>query len=252
MDTRCGRSTIQRLVLWSADRTLVDVGRVAREAYAQAFEQVVGKPMARVAPMTGRTDSEVIFETLALHGIEPTDHHLPEFSEALAAAFAARKDAIKKYGRVLPGAKEAVTALKKRRDAVQTVLTGTIEPNARLTLATLGLGRALDLDVGGYGSENFPKSSLLQVAQARAAEKYSATFDQSSTVLITESPRDVQAARIGGAIVIGVVSGVSTEAELHDMGADLVLDDLHDTTTLVNSIDQLTDPTNGSPAAGSS
>ena len=235
-------ATIHRLVLWSIDRTLIDVGRVTRDAYAEAFQRVTGRPLVRLAPSAGRTDSEIIFETLALNGVDPTDHHLPEFVQALAEAFAHRTDRLVTHGRLLPGAEEALAALQRVPGVVQTVLTGNIKPNAIAKLAAFGLDAYLDVEVGGYGSENYPLGTLLQVARRRAADKHRASFDESTTVLVTDTTREGSAGRIGGAAVIGVATGGSTEADLRGAGADVALSGLQDTAAVVRSVQELAVP----------
>src|SRR3954451_13634898 len=100
--------TSQRLVLWNIDHTLVDVGRVTREAYADAFRKVTGRPLVTLAPVAGRTESEIIFETLAFNDVITDDDHLPRFMSALAEAFWARRQDVRAHGRVLPGAREAL------------------------------------------------------------------------------------------------------------------------------------------------
>lgn len=235
-------ATIHRLVLWSIDRTLVDVGRITRDAYAEAFQLVTGRPLVSLAPATGRNDSEVIFETLARNGVDPTDHHLPEFTRALAQSFARRADRLSTAGRLLPGARETLAALYDVPGVVQTVLTGNIRPNAVAKLSAFGLDRYLDVEIGGYGSENFPLGTLLQVARGRAADRYAASFDESTTVFVTDSEREASAGRIGGAAVIGVASGPSTGADLRGAGADVVFPGLHDTAAVVRSVEELAVP----------
>ena len=68
------------------------------------------------------------------------------------------------------------------------------------------------------------------------------TFDESATVYIADSPRDVDAARIGGAKSLAVASGRASAAELRDAGADAVLPDLTDTAGLTALIVRLTEP----------
>src|SRR4051794_27531719 len=167
-----------RLVLWNVDHTLVDVGRVTREAYAEAFERVTGRPLVRLAPTAGRTESEIIFETLAFNDIVTDDDHLPRFMDALAQAFAARRQQVKMVGRVLPGAREALSAVRRLPGAVQSVITGSIQPNAIVKLTELGLDRYLDFEIGGYGSETYPKGALIELARTRGARKYGAPFSE--------------------------------------------------------------------------
>ncbi|MEV5408027.1 haloacid dehalogenase-like hydrolase [Thermopolyspora sp. NPDC052614] len=236
------RPPINRLVLWNIDLTLVDVTIVIRDAYAEAFRRVTGRPLVKLAPALGRPDSEVIFETLALNGVVAEDDHLPRFIEALAAAFADRRDRLAVQGRQMPGAKDALAAVARLDGVVQSVLTGTIRSNAVLKLKAFGLDRHIDFEIGGYGEEVYPKATLLQVAQTRAAARYGSPFTSATTVLIGDSARDVQAARIGGAAMIAVASGRATAAELAEAGADLVLPDLSNPSEVVAAVARLTTP----------
>jgi phosphoglycolate phosphatase len=244
---------IHRLVLWNIDLTLVDVGQVTREAFAAAFPQVTGRPLVRLAPMAGKPESEIFFESLAMNSTDRGDADqsaalLARFNEALAAAFAARRGLLAERGRLLPGAREAVQALAAARNVVQTVLTGTIRPNAIEKLRAFGLDRFIDVEVGGYGSEAYPKGTLLMLARGRAADKYGVRFGENSTVYIADSPRDVEAARVGGARVIAVAGGRSTTTELRESGADRVLADLSDTSAVMRAIGQLTSVPRTRPA----
>ncbi|MCG5218472.1 haloacid dehalogenase-like hydrolase [Streptosporangium soli] len=236
---------MNRLVLWNVDLTLVDVTIITRAAYAEAFRQVTGRPLVKLVPAMGRPDSEIIFETLAINGIPSEDDHLPRFIDELVTAFAAHRKRIGKEGRPMPGAKDALKAVARLDGVVQTVLTGTIKGNAVIKLGAFGLEKWIDFEVGGYGEEVYPKATLLQVAQGRAKQKYGHAFSAADTVLIGDSARDVQAARIGGAGMIAVASGRSTEAELREAGADIVLRDLSYASEVVGAITQLT---GGKPA----
>ncbi|AAZ56515.1 hypothetical protein JCM3263A_25910 [Thermobifida fusca] len=228
---------ISRLVLWNIDLTLVDVAQVTRAAYAEAFEKVTGVPLVYLAPTAGRTDSELFFDFLARNDVDDTDETLlPRFTKELGEAFARHSDQLAVRGRMMPGALDALNAVMRLPDTVQTVVTGTIRSNAKAKLAAFGLDSCLDLSIGGYGSENYPKASLIQFTRMRAEEAYGRAFPESQTVYITESVRDVEAARIGRVQPIAVVSGSSTESQLRAAGAEHILDDLTDPAALVAAI----------------
>ena len=237
-----------RLVLWNIGLTLLDVARVNRAAYAEAFRAVTGRPLVQVPQMAGRTDSEIFFEALAVNAAGPRpgdpagEELLGSFASQLAAAFHARRDLLAKQGRLMPGAREAVIAVWRLPGLVQTVLTGAIRPNAIEVLRAFGLDRYFDTEIGGYGSEVYPKGAMLLNARSRAAERYGADFTEQTTVYIADSTRDAEAARIGGARAIGVASGRSSAGELRDAGADVVLDDLADAAAVVAAVDRLTAP----------
>ncbi|HEX2313051.1 MAG TPA: haloacid dehalogenase-like hydrolase, partial [Thermomonospora sp.] len=147
----------------------------------------------------------------------------------------------------------ALAALARRRGCVQSVLTGSIRPNAELKLAEFGLDSHLDTEVGGYEDGVYSKAALLEVARRRASEKYGVAFDESAawqpgdargvTVYVADSPRDVQAATIARAPALAVATGSATEAELRAAGAAVVLPTLADTDAVLRAIDHLTSGT---------
>jgi len=231
-------------VLWNIDLTLVDVTRVSRGAYADAFRRVTGRPLVALPKTAGRTDSEIFFEALAVNadGSAGGQDLLASYTRELEAAFAARLDQLGAQGRVLPGAQEAVAAVAGLPGVVQSVLTGTIRPNAMAKLRAFGLDQFFDVEIGGYGSEVYPMGALLLRSRGRASEKYRTDIGADATVYIADSGRDVEAARMGGARSVAVASGRSTAGELRDAGADVVLGDLTDTEAVVRTVDHLTSP----------
>ena len=232
-------------MLWNIDLTLLDAGRVTRAAYVDSFREVTGRPLVRLPQLAGRSESEIFFDAVELNEAASAgagEELLGRFTKALAAAFGARRDLLREQGRLLPGAAEAVAAVGRLPGVVQTVLTGSIRPNALEKLRAFGLEPFLDTGIGGYGSEVYPKGALLLATRGRAAEKYGTVFTEDSTVYIADSARDVAAARTGGARSVAVASGRASAGELRGAGADLVLPDLSDTAAVVTAVDQLTVP----------
>jgi phosphoglycolate phosphatase len=230
--------------LWNLDLTLIDVGKVARDAFADAFRKVTGRSLAALPQLVGRSDTEIFFESLYLNDVPPGAAEDPEllarYCQALETAFAQRQEDLVRYGRLLPGAGAAVAAVAELPGVVQTVLTGTIKPNAVGKLRAFGLDGALDLEIGGYGSDAYPRGSLLMRVRHQASEKYRAPVENVPAVYIADSERDIEAAAVGGARCIAVATGRATIAELRDAGADLVLSDLADTGQALSAIDRLT------------
>jgi phosphoglycolate phosphatase-like HAD superfamily hydrolase len=224
----------------------VDVVRVSREAYAEAFRSVTGRPLVALPQQVGRSDSEIFFESLALNDA-PVDSSAAGGQELLArylyeleSAFSARRDLLTRNGRLLPGARQAVQATAELPGVVQSVLTGTIRPNAADKLRAFGLADFFDLDIGGYGSDVYPKGSQLLRSRTQAEEKHGVRIADPATVYIADSARDVEAAAVAGVRCIAVASGRSTAGELRGAGADVVLADLSDTGEVVEVVDRLT------------
>jgi phosphoglycolate phosphatase-like HAD superfamily hydrolase len=214
----------RRLVLWDVDGTLVQAGEVGRDIFTEAFQAVLGRApdqvTAKALAMAGRTDPEIALEFLAAHDVAEGASHLPAFSEAAV---------IRERGRALPGAREALSALGRADGVVQSLLTGNVQPNALLKLASFELDGYLDFDVGGFGSDHHHRPSLVEVARAKAERKYGTAFEGTATVLVGDTPLDVAAGRAGGARVVAVATGPYRFEELEATDADAVLEDLRDT-----------------------
>ena len=111
---------------------------------------------------------------------------------------------------------------------MQSLLTGNVQPNALLKLASFELDGYLDFDVGGFGSDHHHRPSLVEVARTKAERKYGTAFDGTATVLVGDTPLDVAAGRAGGARVVAVATGPYGPTSSRT-GADVVLEDLRDT-----------------------
>ena len=231
---------ISRLVLWNIDLTLLDVGRVMRAAYAEAFEKVTGEPLVYLTSTAGRTDSEMFFEFCARNyvDIEPDVDTLSQFLTTLEAAFETRVGELVAKGRVMPGAAASLAAVASMPDTVQTVVSGSPRAVATAKLVAFGLDTHINLALGGYGSVNYPKSTLIQSIRLHAAE--GGVIPDSSTVLITDNAPDVRAALIGGAVPVGVLNGPATEGQLREAGAGVILPDLADPRAVMSAVQQAT------------
>ena len=217
------------LVLWDIDGTLVDAAGHGARAFEDAYEAVLGRPFTGSVPFAGHTDRQIA--TAMLDG---STEHLPGVLEELVPALERRRDAIRSEGRPHEGAAEAVAALAGEEGVVQSVLTGNLEANAAVKLSAFGLERELDLEVGGYGSDPHEgRSDLVEVARARAREKYG---EPTEIVLVGDTPLDVRAGREAGVRVVGVADASYSMRDLAD--ADVVLPDLCDTQALVRAVIQ--------------
>jgi phosphoglycolate phosphatase-like HAD superfamily hydrolase len=140
-------------VLWDIDYTLLHVGGMSSEVFAEAFSSATGRAMDRLADLPGKTDRAIITETLELNGETATSALVDRFADALADGFGARAGAIRATGHLFPGAAEALRALAGRPDIVQSVLTGNMRSIAEIKLAAFDVGRYVDFAAGAYGMD---------------------------------------------------------------------------------------------------
>jgi phosphoglycolate phosphatase len=271
---RYGRVVRGWLVLWDVDHTLLDAGGAGIALLRQAFTEMFGVEFPRTPQLAGRTDRAIAMEILTRSGLPDPPSQLAAF-QGLVAGLAPQLGAlIRGGGRVLPGAAEALAALDRlaRGDdppepparnrlhrehppgappvaglaragdpvepgrLVQSVLTGNMQATALVKLAALGLDRYLDLRVGAYGDAHEVRADLVPLARANAAAAYAADFGGDATVLVGDTPLDVEAARVNGARAVAVASGSFSVADLTAAGAHAVLPDLTDTAAVLAAI----------------
>jgi phosphoglycolate phosphatase len=224
------------LILWDIDHTLIDNRGVNKQTYALAFEMLTGQRAEHAARTEGRTEPEIMQNMLLAHGIDPTPDYVSRLPAVLESATLLRASELRDRGCELPGARKALIELQRSPEIVQSVLTGNIKPNAITKLSVFGLESLVDFEVGGYGSDNDVRANLVGFAQQRATVKYGVRFHKTNTILIGDTPRDVQAGRSGGARVIAVASGADGEDALRAEGADIVLPDLANTDAVVRAV----------------
>ena len=224
------------LVLWDIDHTLIETRGVGGEIYAEAFRAVTGHPLDQMPALSGRTEPVIFREALKAHGIADSENLYSQFADEQARGYAAHADELRRRGRALPGAADALRALADRLDVIQSILTGNTRPAAEIKLRTFGLDRYLDLDVGAYGTDDDARANLVKIARQHAEETHDVRFDPASTVLIGDTPNDVAAARDGGARIIAVATGSDSAEDLASAGADTVLEDLTQTDDLLTAI----------------
>lgn len=220
------------LVLWDIDHTLIKTGGVGRELFAAAFEKATGVPMRHMDAPAGRTEAVIFRETATQHGVNDPDKLFPLFAKALTDEHERRIDDLRQRGRALPGAEHALTVIASQPHIAQGVLTGNVHGAAVVKLRAFGLEPLVDLTISAFAEDGETRPELIKAARDRAAQRYGTTFDGVSTVLIGDTPNDVQGAHATHAASIAVASGKFTADQLRDAGASTVVADLTDPVAL--------------------
>lgn len=225
------------LVLWDVDFTLVQAPGVGRRLYRLAFTELYGRDLPAVAAeadMAGRTDRAIALDVLRLAGIPDPAAEVSRFEAALTRLAPGLAEYVTAKALALPGAADALAALSPL--AHQSLLTGNVRAMAEIKLAPLGLTEHLDLDAGAYGDEHAIRGELVDLARTRAAAAYGMDFGGAATVLVGDTPLDVEAALSAGARAVAVATGRFGFAELAASGAHAVLPDLSDTAQVLTAV----------------
>lgn len=200
-----------RLVLFDIDGTLITDRGAARDAFADALEAVYGYD-GDLSPydFSGRTDPQIARWVLRDHGF--TDDAIDEAMPRLWTVYleGLGRNATADRVRALPGMRELVAELHDHRDAVLALLTGNIEPGARLKLAPAALNDYFAF--GAFGSDSADRTQLPPVAVERASAHSGHRFTGADVVIIGDSIYDVRCGVPYDATTIAVASG-KTRAE---------------------------------------
>jgi phosphoglycolate phosphatase-like HAD superfamily hydrolase len=225
-----------RVVLWDIDHTLIESRGLGREIYERVFPTVTGHPLRELATVHGRTELDIIHNTLELHDLEPTEQAINELATALADGYRAALHELTARGRVLPGVWQALDALRAEPGIQQSVLTGNTTEVARIKVEAFGLDRYLDLSIGAYGDDHRDRAELVTIARKRATHQLGTPIPAAQVVLIGDTPSDVNAALTAGTQIIAVASGKYTVEDLRTAGAETAFENLTDLPRLLRTV----------------
>lgn len=212
----------RRLVLFDIDGTLITDDGAAREAFAEALTDVYDfHGDVRRYDFSGRTDPQIARMILADDGWSEFD------VDALLPAL--WQHYLGGLTRNAPGRVRALAGVRELLDAVHAddrmtvgLLTGNIEPGARLKLGAVTLNDFFPF--GAFGSDSAQRENLPPIAVDRAALATGHTFSGSDVVIIGDSIYDVRCGVPHGATTIAIASGKTAAERLKAENPDHFFD----------------------------
>jgi phosphoglycolate phosphatase len=213
---RWQHGAVTNYILWDVDGTLVRNGKDAGNLYHEAIELAVGHAIAVRLPNThGKTDGQILRESLAAHGLPEELHasasvHLDELSRLRHESGNHRE--------LCPGAAEALAATAAA-GWTNALLTGNSRNRSRFKVTGAGLdATAFDWEHSYFGHETPVRSDLTIAARSE--------HPGDALVIIGDTPGDDVAATAAGIPFIAVATGVYPSEDLEQTDAILVVDDL--------------------------
>ena len=222
------------LVLFDIDGTLVSVGRVARDSFGDALVAVYGYQgdLGRY-DFSGLTDPQIA--TMILRDFGLADDAIEARLLALWQHYLGELEhSVPGRARVLPGILELVQALAADERVVLALLTGNIEPGARLKLGAAGLNDYFPF--GAFGSDSARREELPPIAVARAAARGGHAFRGRDVVIIGDSIFDVRCGVPHGALTVAIASGKTSRARLAAENPDYLFDSAEEHEALMRAI----------------
>jgi phosphoglycolate phosphatase len=217
-----------QVILFDIDGTLIDSGEAGSRSLNFSFAELFSIRNAfHDIGMAGKTDTEIIREGMQKHGISAESNFEVFISTYLGYL---RKEINNKRKHVKPGIYELLEELTAIRDIQLGLLTGNIESGARIKLEPFDLNKYFP--TGAFGSDDEDRNKLLPIALSRFEERCRRKIRVNESVIVGDTPRDVQCAKIYGARSLGVATGPHSIDELKEAGADYVMKDLSSYETL--------------------
>jgi phosphoglycolate phosphatase len=227
---------VKRLVLFDIDETILSSDGSGRRAITRALNEYFKCEFdSRGVSMSGKTDPQICHEILALGGlsIEAIEAGLPKVLENYLAYLQEEVDKSAGY-RLHPGVRELIDVLDSRNDVFLGLLTGNVEPGARIKLGKFDLNGYFK--VGAYGSDSADRMRLPEVAMRRATQYFAADFAPGDLVIIGDSIHDIRCARGFGAKAIGVNTGLTKHEDLAAEQPEFLFPSLADTDAVVEAV----------------
>jgi phosphoglycolate phosphatase-like HAD superfamily hydrolase len=139
---------------------------------------------------------------------------------------------------LLEGVYKLIERMHKDSDYELGLITGNFKENAYLKL------RAYDLDkffpIGAFGNDEEDRNLLPLLAIDRANSYHKKNdFNQSNTVIIGDTARDIECAKVNNIPVIAVATGRTDYEQLKQLSPDLVFKSLEDYEQVINSINNI-------------
>jgi phosphoglycolate phosphatase len=218
-----------RLILFDIDGTLVLTGGAGMRAMNRACEDLVGHGDAlKGVAVAGRTDWIILHDVLTRHGMALDAARLEElrlrYVQHLVEEIQLPGKGVKD---MMPGIRQLLETLRRRKDASLGLLTGNFLEGARIKLEYFDLWKYFAF--GAFGGDSADRNDLVPVAIQRARDSGIAPITPSEVLVVGDTPHDVACARAAGATPIGVATGSFTVDQLRDSGAEIVFEDLSDT-----------------------
>lgn len=217
-----------RLFLFDVDGTLVTARGAGRLAIGHALASTYGSTgFIEHYDFRGKTDQRIVWDLMREAGLD--DARIAAGLAGCFEAYVAELDRLIGDGSrvtILPGVRELVRALAVRDDAVVGLLTGNIEPGARVKLRPTSLWPLFR--VGAFGSDDVDRRRLPAVACERAHRVTGRRFAFEEVTIIGDTPLDVDCARACGAVAVAVATGFHAAADLEACAPDLFFSDFAD------------------------
>jgi phosphoglycolate phosphatase len=225
-----------RYLLFDIDGTMTVGGSgegAGSKALTRAFKELFSVENAfDDVRKAGKTDPIIMREGFDLHDIPFT----PDSTMKLMRLYLEYLETYLKdpslRSTILPGVEDLLTVLSDMPEMSLGLLTGNWRKGAFLKLGSVGLDKYFD-GLGAYGEDAATRPELMTVAWKRYYARHRQEITAADTIIIGDTPGDVECALRNSAKVLAVTTGPFNEEELLAANATRVMPGLEDTDAVV-------------------
>jgi phosphoglycolate phosphatase len=223
------------LILFDIDGTLLRSQGAGVRAMEQALRSIHGELASlKGIEVAGRLDVLIWRDARRRLGLDAADDDHRQFralyAENLRSLFESGVEA-----RAMPGVHDLVNEVHEAADLTLGVLTGNYAETGRLKMRHAGLDPDRFI-IDAWGDEGASRRDLPPVAMRRFEERAGRSISPTDVVIIGDTPHDIDCARHHGCRSIGVATGQFSAAQLRGAGADLAVESLAATNTILSWI----------------
>ena len=212
------------LLLFDIDGTLITTGGCGERSLRLAVRDVFGAEddLAGIE-VAGRTDTSIARQLLKKFARPETEEGI----RAILEAYLRHLPELLPHavGRVLPGVRELLDALKPRADVVLALLTGNLALGARHKLSQYGIWEYFEF--GAFADDHHERNRLGPFALSRAAER-GHEVRPARTFVIGDTPHDIACGRAIGAKTVAVATGGFRSHQLAPHAPNVLVEDFSD------------------------
>ncbi len=211
-----------RFILFDIDLTLIKTNGAGRHAMDATFREMFGlEDPTKGIRFDGRTDRAIFSEALRVNGLSE------ERYDACIAGYLSRLEGAVglKGGAALPGVLQVLDGLRESHPAIG-LATGNLRRGAELKLAHFGLWERFA--AGGFGDGKLVRADVVAEGIGALACAMGEQPSPAETLVVGDTPLDIEAAHAAGAQAMGVATGSYSVEELRATGAEAVVPDFSD------------------------
>jgi len=218
------------LLLFDIDGTLLRTTGAGIAAMTDALREL--HPQHAVSmegvPVAGRLDTLIWREVADRHGLATDPESHDRFRACYARHLRQRLESQPGTSRIMPGIPALLDALRRDSSLHLGLVTGNYGETGRLKIRACGLDPER-FQINAFAEDGPDRRSLPPVAMRRFRERHGRDMPPSRTVIIGDTPHDVDCAHASGCHAVAVATGDFPRRELTEHRPALALETLEDT-----------------------